>query len=259
MRMISYMAPGFPEELFEVLAGHIGASVEYETARSGPAPGDDPFGEGGFDFGWICSTSYVDLHQRGTNPSIRLAGVAWVPDDADSAGRPMYFGDVVVRADSPVQCIADLAGRRVGVNDPVSLSGFHALRLAIEQLGEVPESFADLTFTGGHHISLDQVAAGEIDAAVVDSVVRIGRSRHDDTVAALRIVDRLGPWPVQPLVVRSDMDDHVRARVQRALLDANADPAVQRQLERSALTELVAVGPDHYDGVRRVFSGQSLG
>ena len=251
MRFVSYMTPGFPPSLFDAIAARLDADLHLETEMSGPTPGTDPFAEGRFDLGWICSTSYVDLALRSARPSIRLAGVAWVPIDPDADGRPVYFGDVVVRADSPLETLLDLRGRLIGCNDPISLSGHHALRFELERLGEDPDTFANLHFTGGHHRSLDLVVAGEIDVAVVDSVVRIGRSRHDADVAGLRVVDRLGPWPVQPLVASATLPEGQRLAVSDALLTPAAHVALRPELEAAALSRLVAVDESHYDPVRR--------
>jgi len=94
------------------------------------------------------------------------------------------------------------------------------------------------------------VAGGEIEAAVVDSVCRTRRARHDDAVAALRVIERLGPWPTQPLVARSTMNAAEIERVQAAVLAANDDPRVQAELAAAAMTRLVTVDPDHYRTVR---------
>jgi ABC-type phosphate/phosphonate transport system substrate-binding protein len=244
------MSPGFPAAMFERFAEFLGADLELETELSGPKPGDDPFADGRFDLGWVCSTSFVDLATREPDPSVQLAGVAWVPDDPDSEGRPVYFGDVVVRAQSPVESLSELAGARIGCNDEVSLSGHHALRFELAERGEDPDAFAELVFTGGHRRSLDMVISGELDAAVVDSVVRIGRARREPHVASLRVITRLGPWPVQPLVARADMPDHQVTGLRDRLLAANDDPGVRRLLAASAITELVAVDASHYDTVR---------
>lgn len=251
VRLLSYLTPGFPPSLFETLGRVIDAEVHFEQELSGPGPGEDPFNDRSADFGWICSTSYVELATRGTQPTIRLAGVAWVPDDPDVNGRPVYFGDLVVGPDSAVAGLADLAGMRIGCNDPVSLSGHHALRFALADRGFDPDRFASLEFTGGHHRSLDLVASGGLDAAVVDSVVRIGRARLNPDIAALRVVERLGPWPVQPLVARSTLDLDQVSLVRRLLLEAADRPEIQRELAGASLAGLVEVGPDHYDPVRR--------
>lgn len=253
MRFVSYMTPGFPASLFEAVADAIDAELHFDETTSGPAPGDDPFADGRFDLGWICSTSFVDLSLRRADPSVQLAGVAWVPDDPDVGGRPVYFGDIVVRAGSGIRSFADLEGRTIACNDIVSLSGHHALLLAIEHRGFEPSSFADLVFTGGHHNSLDQVVGGEVDAAVVDSVVRIGRARHDPSVDALALLDRLGPWPVQPLVARSGLAAAEVAHVRDTLLAASRRGPIADELRAAALADLVPVGPDHYEPVHQAF------
>lgn len=258
MKFVSYMSPGFPESLFEILARTMDVELHFERDTSGPPADEDPFRDGRFDLGWVCSTSFVDLALGESEPSIQLAGVAWVPDDPDSHGRPVYFGDVCVRAEAEAASLADLAGQRIGCNDVVSLSGHYALRLALEELGHDSSSFADLVFTGGHHRSLDALLAGEVDACVVDSVVRIGRSRHDTAVDRLRVIERLGPWPVQPLVARHDLDPALLASVRDALLSANDDPEVTEALRDAALTHLVPVDASHYQPVRDAFDQSGL-
>ena len=250
VRLISYMSPGFPYSLFTSLARIVDAEVDFDETASGPAPGVDPFRGGEADLGWICSTSFVDLATRQESPSVRLAGAAWVPQDPASGGMPRYFGDVVVRDDSPIESFADLAGVSVGCNDYVSLSGHMAFRIACRDAGVDPETFADLRFTGGHHFSLDQLVAGELDAAVVDSVVRTNRCVNDPAVASLRIVERLGPWPVQPLVARADLDESIVTAVCDALLASNADPAMQAELHAASLIGFVPVDAGHYLPIR---------
>lgn len=249
MRLISYMSPGFPRSLFETVGRLLDAEVSFDETRSGPVPGDDPFADGSVDAGWICSTSYVGLALSSPAPSVQLVGVAWVPDDVDAADRPVYFGDLVVPEGSPIRSFADLEGSRIGCNDPVSLSGHHALRFAMIDRGLDPETFATLDFTGGHQRSLDLVLSGHLDAAVVDSVVRTTRSRIDPAIASLRMVERLGPWPVQPLVMRADASPAQVETMRTTLLGAADDPALRREMDRAGLRRLIEVGPDHYESV----------
>ena len=246
LRLLSYMTPGFPVSLFERIAHVVDADLELVQTRSGPAPGEDPFADGSADLGWICSTSFVDLATRSRTPSVQLAGVAWVPLDPGSDGKPQYFGDIVVPADSPIHSFADLAGRSIGCNDYVSLSGHFAFRIAVHEFGADPDTYAQLRFTGGHHYSLDELVAGQLDAAVVDSVVRASRCQNDPQVADLRLIERLGPWPVQPLVARADLDADVVAAVRAALLESSTDPAMQAELRAASLSGFVAVEADHY-------------
>lgn len=248
------MSPGFPQSLFELLGQIVDAEVEFDTTMSGPAPGDDPFADGTADLGWICSTSYVDLATRSDDPTVKLAGVAWVPDDPDVNGRPVYFGDLVTRADTGITTFEDLKGKRVGCNDPVSLSGYHSMRFAMQDRGLDEEAFTELVFTGGHHASLDKVVSGELDAAVIDSVVRTGRARIEPAVADLRLIERLGPWPVQPLVARSSLPASQIDEVRRLLLEAGERADVKAELEAASLMRLVEVGPDHYEAISLAMS-----
>jgi phosphonate transport system substrate-binding protein len=252
--MISYLAPGHPAALFEALATHIGVELGFEVGRSGPDPLDDPFVTGAADLGWVCSTSFVEL-TTDRRASVREVGVAWVPDDPDVADRPVYFSDVVVGADSDVQSLAELAGHRIGCNDPASLSGYHALRIELDRRGHVADEFAAVVMTGGHHHSLSQLLAGDVDAAVVDSIVRTRRTRDSAEIAELRVIERLGPWPTQPVVMRIDADDAEVDAVRTALLSANDDPEIRKLLAASALTRLAATPDDHCSVVRTAMAG----
>ncbi len=240
------MAPGFPHSLFETIADLIDADVSFDETRSGPEPGFDPFRAGQAELGWVCSTSFVRLALSAADPSVQLVGVAWVPDDPGSNDQPVYFGDLTVPKGSSFSDLSELGGMRIGCNDPVSLSGHHALRIALIEQGHDPDSFAELVFTGGHQQSLELLAAGQLDAAVVDSVIRGVRAVSDPAVAELRVIDRLGPWPVQPLVASTSLEPDEVRRIRNRLLAANDDPRLQHELRSAGLRRFVAVGPDHY-------------
>lgn len=254
LRLLSYMVGGFPLSLFERIADVMDVELDYDESRSGPGPDDQPFADSRADFGWICSTSYVDLALRAPEPTVRLAGVGWVPLDEASTDRPVYFGDVVVTDDSPVQNLGDLRDATIGCNDEVSLSGHHSLRFALQRQGFDPTTFAELRFTGGHHNSLDALVDAQLDAAVVDSVVRTTRARTDDRVANLRIVERLGPWPVQPLVASVRLSSEAVSQARAALLASNDDPGMQSELHAAGLARFVPVDDNHYAPVRRAFT-----
>ena len=64
------------------------------------------------------------------------------------------------------------------------------------------------------------------------------------------MVDRLGPWPTQPVVIRIDATEAEVGAVRSALLTANDDPAVRRVLREASLSRLVQTEPGHCDGVR---------
>jgi len=250
VHLVSYMAPGIPASLFAVIAEIIGADLELVETTSGPLPDDNPFSDGRADLGWMCSTSFAELGDPDNDPSVALVGIAWVPDDPDANGQPVYFGDLVTNPESDASAIDDLAGVRIGCNDPVSLSGFHSLRIEMKRRGRRVEDWCELVFTGGHNRSLDMLLARELDAAVVASVCRTRRSRLEPQVAELQVIERLGPWPTQPLVARSSMRQAEVDRVREAVVQANEDPRIQAELTAAAIVKLVAVDPSRYIAVR---------
>ena len=59
LRLITYLAPSIPEELFRRGAERLDASLELVTRISGPLEGDDdPFADGRADVGFVCAPTY---------------------------------------------------------------------------------------------------------------------------------------------------------------------------------------------------------
>jgi phosphonate transport system substrate-binding protein len=140
-----------------------------------------------------------------------VAVAAPVFSGAGIDGRPVYFSDVLVRQAHPARTLDDLAGATWGYNDVASLSGYHSLSGRVDLGGAV--------HTGSHLRSLELLDGGEIEAAAIDSIVLAMRRRADPTIdRRLRVVERLGPFPVQPVVCAATMSDERRSGVSEALL-----------------------------------------
>lgn len=211
IRLISYLAPSIPAELFALVAKQIESatgvptSVTFEEAISGPLAGDDdPFADGRADVGFLCA------------PSVRFLGTevmvlpSLVPTDPRANGRAVYFADVVVRASSHVHDFDDLRGRTWAYNDPNSKSGWFSM---LERAGG-SHFFSRCVQSGSHLRSLELVADGEADAAAIDSnVLRRAGASHD-----LRVIESWGPFPIQPAVIRAALDGAMRDKIASALL-----------------------------------------
>jgi ABC-type phosphate/phosphonate transport system substrate-binding protein len=116
LRIITYLSPSIPAELYELIARDLGeqcgvaAELAFEERISGPLDGDDNlFARGAADVGFLCAPSFRWLNA--TRRTVELLPLP-VPIDARAGGRPVYFADVVVRADSPAQTFAQLEGAR---------------------------------------------------------------------------------------------------------------------------------------------------
>ena len=163
--------------------------------------------------GWLCGLLHVTLDRDGQWPFQVVAAPRSTRAGDDR--RPVYHGDVVVRSGAPQQTFADLAGTTFAFNEESSLSGFHMMRHHLAGLGSDLTYFNRTVATGSHRSSLQSVADGTADCAIIDSMLM------DDGVAdalSLRTVTSVGPYPAPPLVARPDVSDDLRA----ALADHDA-------------------------------------
>jgi phosphonate transport system substrate-binding protein len=212
LRLITYLSPSIPAGFYEMIAGDLGVELLFEETISGPLAGDDePFSRGEADLGFICSPSF-----RYLNRGQRLVDLLPlpVPRDVRAAGRPVYFSDVVVRADSPVRTFDELRGQRWAYNDRNSKSGWFSMLARVTP--NAPEVFFDEILHAGSHLrSLELIAAGEADAAAIDSnVLALHRHLHPD----LRVLESWGPFPIQPVIIRTTLPPSVKARIATKLL-----------------------------------------
>jgi len=210
LKLITYLSPSIPTDFFELIAADLGAELLFERAISGPLAGDDePFTRGAVDLGFICAPSLPFLNA--TRRVVELLPLP-VPTDGRAGGRPVYFADVVVRADSPWQSFDELRGRRWAYNDRNSKSGWFSMLGRITP--EAPERFfGEVVAAGSHLRSLELVKRGDVDAAAIDSnVLRLNGSGE------LRVLESWGPFPIQPVIVRADLPAETRRNLAERLL-----------------------------------------
>lgn len=202
LRVATFLAP-CNRPLYEFIAGACGASEL--------VPGGDwrTLADGKIDLAFVCSPPLVWL--KGAVEAIAAPVLA----DPRFGGRPLYSSEVVVKSDSSYLSFEDLAGSRLAVNEPSSWSGYWVV---LHRVGAW-SYFREVVEAGFHQHSLRLVAAGEVDAAAIDSQVLAMELRDDPTLAhRLRVVETLGPAPSQPVVVRSGLDAGVKAGLQARLL-----------------------------------------
>ncbi len=249
LRCVTWLVPGLPLGLFETVcdatAAALGttAQLEVRAASSGPDPDDDPFARDEFDIGFMCTPSYRRL-AAAPNPTVRLIGAAPVFRDDRNMGAPVYFAEIVVGAAgaaSGARGLADLAGHRIGYNDANSWSGRVAILDRLRAL-DLDESFATFVPTGSHHQSLEQLAAGTIDAASIDSNTLLAVGLPDGT----RVVETLGPFPIQPVVARASLTDKTRHVIAGTLLELHEHVPIARQLRAYGVERFAPVSEDDY-------------
>jgi phosphonate transport system substrate-binding protein len=130
---------------------------------------------------WICGLPYVWKADVET-PIIELLA-APVMAAARYGNRPVYFSDVVVRADSPFHSFDDLRGASWAYNEPGSHSGHNVTRYYLAARGHARGYFGRVVGSGAHQKSLRMILNGEIDASAIDSTVLETELRHRPELA----------------------------------------------------------------------------
>ena len=254
LRLRTYLTPSVPRSLFAYLAGYLGerlgvaTELQIETRHSGPPWGQpDPFSAGELDLGFFCAPPYIWLQER-SDPPVELVPFGLVFDDPRGAGRPVYFSDIVVRADHPARSFADLVDARWGYNDRESLSGYYSVLQTAAAHGADASFLGRLHDMGSHLASLRALRRGTIDAAAIDSTVLALRWRQDPALRTdLRVVHGLGPWPIQPIVMRRSLPVRVKAALTSAVGALAAAPERQRILRRWLVSSVAPMTDADFD------------
>jgi phosphonate transport system substrate-binding protein len=166
--------------------------------------------------------------------------------------RPVYFSDIVVRADGPFMSFGDLRGATWAYNEPDSWSGCVALRAHIAAQGETRSYCGRIVESGAHLESLSMILAGEIDAAAIDStVLELELVRRPELAQQIRVVDSIGPNMAPPAVIRNAMPDSIKRQVRDTLLQMHEDPAGANVLAAGMAARFSALHDSDYDDIRR--------
>jgi len=168
--------------------------------------------------------------------------------------RPIYYSDVVVRRDSSYASCDDLQGCRWAYNQPESHSGWNLVCYSLLKQGKTPTFFGQLIQSGSHQRSLDLVLAGQADAAAIDShVLDVFLARDKAAATALRVIEKLGPSSIPPIVVATSLDPALKRRIQDVLLVMHENAHAARVLHEGAIVRFARVCDGDYDDLREMY------
>jgi phosphonate transport system substrate-binding protein len=167
-----------------------------------------------------------------------------------------YWAVVVTRADSPIQKLEDLRGKRFAWVDPGSTSGYLFPRAMIQAKGLSLDDLGQQVFAGGHDKVGLAVLQGQVDAGAMgkDSIPRLN-SVYPNAEQELRIVAQSEDIPNDGVAFRKGLPDDVVQKVRQALLKISSTPEGQKLFEDAIGTRGVAETSDAaYEPVRKASS-----
>jgi phosphonate transport system substrate-binding protein len=211
----------------------------------------DQLRAGEVDFAFMCGLTYVRL-RREARPPVALVA-APVLEGVRYGGRPIYFSDVIVPADSPVSAFEDLRGRSWACNGFDSHSGALVVLYYLLQMGEDGRFFGRVDVSGSHQQSIRRVAAGEVDGSAIDSqVLAVELRDHPELKDRLRVIASLGPSTNMPLVAAADTGESLRQEVGEVVACLGGCETEREGLKPGLFSGFVAIDDPAYDDIRQM-------
>ena len=251
LRFATFLAPNMlPVYRFlaDRIGRHLDRRVELVVGRS-----FDQFEQGEADLGVICGLPYVWLADRRPPPVEPLAAPVLSGDRY--GGRPVYYSDVIVRHDSPITGLEELAARSWAFNEPASHSGHAVTLYSLAAMGARPGFLGPVVEAGFHQRAIRLVAAGRVDAAAIDSqVLAIELRDHPRLADRLRVIGAFGPSTIQPVVAASRLPARLKEQAREALVDLARDPAARPVLAYGLIDRFTLIDDAAYDDIRAMLA-----
>lgn len=252
LRLVSYLAPNmfwFYQAVGAYLERVLG--VETHIVQSQYDPLADPaMLQDRLDIAFICGLPFVQLNQVVLGQLKAL--VAPVMQGERYRDRPIYFSDIIVKADSSLATFDDLVGKTWCYNDPGSNSGYNLVRQRLIQAGYPCSFFGKVIQSGSHQRSIRLVVDGLADCSAIDSTV-LERELQDlpELSDHLRVIESIGPCPIPPVVASRRLGVPFIDKVQSALLQP--DRELQLAMNQAQIRCYVAVQCEDYAPLGRMY------
>lgn len=203
------------------------------------------------DVGFICGLPYVIEHDK-PQPSIELL-LAPVMKSSIYQDKPIYYSYIIVHKDSQFNNFESLKGSTFVYNDEISNSGYNMPRSHLITRGETSGFFGRVVRSGSHEESIRMVAFKQADVSAVDSLVYdYDQVNNQKYVSQTKILKKLGPAGIPPVVVSSKVPVTLRNEIRDILINMDKDPAGKKILNKALVDRFTIVDDSHYDSVRKM-------
>ena len=169
-------------------------------------------------------------------------------------GETVYRSYLIVNTTSTANSLDDLQSSSFAFTDPLSNSGrlVPVYQLAIR--GTNAEAFFSQTiFTYSHDSSIRAVANGIVAGAAVDSLVfEYLEKTEPELTAQVRVIERWGPFGINPLVVNPRLDAQTKEALRRLFMEMDQDPVGAEILAHLEIERFVVPDADIYESVREM-------
>uniref|UniRef100_A0A1B6E2R6 Solute-binding protein family 3/N-terminal domain-containing protein n=1 Tax=Clastoptera arizonana TaxID=38151 RepID=A0A1B6E2R6_9HEMI len=256
LRIITYMCPSHPVEMYEMLMSYLeeelklDAHLIYESRSPGPLQDRvDPFTDDTVDLAFVTSSAYVKLLDS-RNEFAELLPVAAVFNHPKNNEKvPGYYADIIIHIDGKkhVKDFLDLRGCQWAYSHESSLSGSTIILKMLKENGENSRFFGNTIRSGSHLKSLNMVLQKQVEAAAVDSnTLAYYKKLLVDGGKDIFVLDSLGPLPPYPILVNSRMNDELKQKIQNAFLKISDTRLWGERIDKFGISHFTANYKDVY-------------
>lgn len=178
-------------------------------------------------------------------------------------GLSTYQSQFIVKADSPIKTLADLAGKKIAFVDPSSTSGY---LLPLKTLKEKKIEPKATVFAMKHDSVVSMVYQGQVDAGAtfysqpsknengeeqMEDARRLVLTQYPDVKNKIRILELSEAIPNDPIVLRKDLPEEMKVRIVDATIAFVATPEGKEAFNKTyGVLEFKKASDKDYEPVR---------
>lgn len=175
-------------------------------------------------------------------------------------GVPTYKGQVIARADSGINSIKDIDGKRVAYVDPASTTGYLLPEKLFKDAGVKP---SEKVFAQRHDNVVTMVYQRQVDVGAtfysppingkVEDARRLVLTQYPDVDKKVKILTLTEAVPNDPIIFRRELPIKIKEDVVNALLDyVKTKEGKEAFSSMYGVTGLIRSDDTRYDGIREV-------
>ncbi|WP_100406379.1 phosphate/phosphite/phosphonate ABC transporter substrate-binding protein [Bacillus solitudinis] len=178
------------------------------------------------DVGFLPPTAYVLANEQGAAEVILQAERFGVNDDGTPTEElvDFYKSMFIVKADSDINSLKDLKGKKIGYQNVTSSAGYVWPAASLMDVGLDPLNDVTPVTLKGHDQAILALLNGDIDVAVTFQDARnIVQGDYPKVFEETRVLHFTEAIPNDTIAVRADFDEELNKKIQQAFINIGKD------------------------------------